>query len=307
MSRKEPRRHWMEAKAKEIHDKAVRVTSNEGWLFDAMRRMTAAGMSPNDMNDMLDGLLVPSRWYKSGRSIYLFDADVASMIGETDGMPDLRTVLDGRPYDEFAVDLGDGTGFYFSCGRSDELLSKENVFGSERFQDERFLEGRPNCFYGDDGAFYAFSWIPVMEDEAEPQADATPHELLNDEDNMLKTVFVENIVAYLCCKNAEIKTVYRPTSCPGRRRSSATWIHVGYRIGAELRAYERAQRENGPSQGGTVRPHMRRAHWHHFWTGPRDGERKLVLKWVPPTMVALKNGEIDGAVGHRVPVTGDGE
>jgi len=307
MGKDNPRHHWIEARARETHAKAMRVMRDENWYEAARARMMAAGASPNDMNDMFDGLLVPCWWYEGGKDIFLFDRDAARMIGETDGMPDLRTVLESRPYDVFAVDLGDGTGFLFSCGPSSELLTKEAVFGDERFHDERFLEGRQNCFHAADGSFYAFTWVPIMENEPEPPEGASLHDLLNDEDNMLKTVFVENIVAYLCCKNAEIRTVYKPPKEPGRRRSAATWHQVGYRIGAELRAYERAASERRPHQGGTVRPHMRRAHWHHFWTGPRGGERKLVLKWVPPTMVALKNGEIDGATGHRVPVSGDGE
>ena len=34
-------------------------------------------------------------------------------------------------------------------------------------------------------------------------------------------------------------------------------------------------------------PDSRRGHWHHFWTGAKDKpeERKLVLKWVAPTMI----------------------
>lgn len=41
---------------------------------------------------------------------------------------------------------------------------------------------------------------------------------------------------------------------------------------------------------GTMKsPHSRRGHWHHFWTGKRDSsERKLILKWLPPTFVNLE-------------------
>ena len=35
------------------------------------------------------------------------------------------------------------------------------------------------------------------------------------------------------------------------------------------------------------RPHWRRAHWHSYWTGPRDGERIARLKWIPPIPVGL--------------------
>lgn len=39
------------------------------------------------------------------------------------------------------------------------------------------------------------------------------------------------------------------------------------------------------------RPHVRRAHWHHFGTDPRDGERKLVVKWLPPIPVNYDPGD----------------
>lgn len=36
-----------------------------------------------------------------------------------------------------------------------------------------------------------------------------------------------------------------------------------------------------------MRPHIRRAHWHSYWTGKKDvqEERKLIVNWVAPTMV----------------------
>jgi hypothetical protein len=36
-----------------------------------------------------------------------------------------------------------------------------------------------------------------------------------------------------------------------------------------------------------VAPHVRAAHWHHFWKGPRDGARELVLRWLPPILVKM--------------------
>lgn len=70
---------------------------------------------------------------------------------------------------------------------------------------------------------------------------------------------------------------------------------VGVRMGAALRAaYHREQvgQESEPT-GRRVRPHVRRAHWHTFLSGPRlrDGEpipsteRRRELRWVPPIPV----------------------
>lgn len=40
------------------------------------------------------------------------------------------------------------------------------------------------------------------------------------------------------------------------------------------------------TDGRTVTPHVRRAHWHRFWTGSeKSGNRKLVSKWVAPCVV----------------------
>ena len=33
----------------------------------------------------------------------------------------------------------------------------------------------------------------------------------------------------------------------------------------------------------TVRAHVRRAHWHHYWTG--KGRTELVLRWIAPTPI----------------------
>ncbi len=34
-------------------------------------------------------------------------------------------------------------------------------------------------------------------------------------------------------------------------------------------------------------PHLRKAHWHHYWTGPKSDpdQRKLVVRWIHPVFV----------------------
>ena len=48
----------------------------------------------------------------------------------------------------------------------------------------------------------------------------------------------------------------------------------------------------------SVIPHARGGHWHRFWTGPLDGERRLKIKWLPPTIVNahLVRDELTAAV-----------
>jgi hypothetical protein len=87
---------------------------------------------------------------------------------------------------------------------------------------------------------------------------------------------------------------------------------AGWRLGAILRKArdERAPgaepKEAAPESAGERHgpaPHIRRAHWHTFWTGPRSGPRKPAVKWIRPVPVAFgeSGSETAPAVIHRVP------
>ena len=62
-------------------------------------------------------------------------------------------------------------------------------------------------------------------------------------------------------------------------------IDVGYHIGRLLKGSRTGAGQHAGSAGGKKRSHFRRAHWHHYWTGKRDGERELILKWVMVTAI----------------------
>lgn len=73
---------------------------------------------------------------------------------------------------------------------------------------------------------------------------------------------------------------------------------IGYRVGAALRS---TRTQDGGSPGGSddgqgpkKAPHLRRAHYHHYWTGPRKDpdKRKVVLRWLDPILV---NADVQGA------------
>ena len=51
-------------------------------------------------------------------------------------------------------------------------------------------------------------------------------------------------------------------------------------------------RESGAAPGShaSPRPHVRSAHWHTYWTGPRDAVfplRKPVMRWIPPLPIGM--------------------
>lgn len=62
-----------------------------------------------------------------------------------------------------------------------------------------------------------------------------------------------------------------------------TW-DVAYRLGAAFRQARATQVGVEGGAGRTVRPHVRKAHYHLYWTGQR-GRQTSVLRWLPPITV----------------------
>lgn len=128
------------------------------------------------------------------------------------------------------------------------------------------------------------------------------------EDLLQKTL---QLVLYLCAENAELvpepsgtgreETPARPLKDVVTRKDRYSDVRkwdVGVRIGTAIRKYRSDVKTENPASSieevepkertghASPRPHMRRGHWHHFWTGARkDTERKLVLRWIPPTFI----------------------
>lgn len=106
------------------------------------------------------------------------------------------------------------------------------------------------------------------------------------------------LTMYACSDEPDLINVTPPASlrASGKFKGSDLKMHdLGIRIGAALRTH-RTTSGNATGTGNPVTPHVRRAHWHRFWTGPRDGERHLVLRWLPPIPVNLDKGKVISTV-----------
>lgn len=116
-----------------------------------------------------------------------------------------------------------------------------------------------------------------------------------------------SLLLYICTVNGEIGEGDRKPTKPRAKKTKkgyrmfpapkvSVW-DVGIRMGAALRkaAQDDSTGESVERQRSGPRPHVRRAHWHGYWTGPREGERKFVLKWLSPILV--------GDNSNNMPVT----
>lgn len=105
------------------------------------------------------------------------------------------------------------------------------------------------------------------------------------------------LVLYVCAENSDMHEKPRHPSTRIKTfgginapKEPRVW-QVGERIGSTIRQYRNleAQGQVEP-QGGThasPRPHVRRAHWHHFRAG--QGRKELVLRWLPPMPIGIED------------------
>lgn len=118
-----------------------------------------------------------------------------------------------------------------------------------------------------------------------------------------------SMLLYICSDDPEVEVTYvPPKESRGRRYGKHTNIEtirtVGARIGLALNAARhRSVYGEGVGHGTTMPPHVRAAHWQHFWVGPRKGRTdgkpgdRCITHWIPP--IAINGGGGDEVV-HKV-------
>ncbi len=118
-------------------------------------------------------------------------------------------------------------------------------------------------------------------------------------------LLVAQMVLYLQAQNADVQSRPATKKKKGKSRNAGTKppkvVDVGFHIGSTLRQAKVRYDSTSTGTGSSKRPHSRRGHWHRFWTGSlsEPGKRKLVVKWVAPTMIHA-DGVDDKAVVRKV-------
>lgn len=123
---------------------------------------------------------------------------------------------------------------------------------------------------------------------------------------------IVQLLLYLCAANADVQE-RRPTTTQTKKTSKTTdkrpvrhW-DVGVRVGATIKRNRssyaaKTQRKGGDHKQHTrPRPHLRRGHWSHFWTGKRDSaDRERILKWIEPVYINADSPDDLPTTIHRV-------
>ena len=260
--------------------------------------------------------LALAQWRKD-KEVFVVDPDLAAVFYAQDDMDIPAAAFDYLPYSCFYVEspgldvyLTGIHGFFFYLGWD---TKEQKVLLS-------FV------FLGESGGCYPFD-LPLDGESLDVCFDAAVKKRAQSGNAHLVTVARQEqkqrdavisllrcalqVVLYLCASNAEIvpdpeqKTVTKHSRTVKDRYAEIRKWDVGMRVGASLREQSRrAADEDAPARTGShqqKRPHMRRGHWHHFWTGSKSepDKRKLVLKWLSPIFVGAGDAETP-VVMHKV-------
>jgi hypothetical protein len=121
------------------------------------------------------------------------------------------------------------------------------------------------------------------------------------------------LLMYLCSQGAETEQRSAPPTGPRPAPAHAggdevTRVDVGFRVGAAIR-HSRSWQPSGATTGRTVTPHLRRAHFHTYYSGAGSrndpSKRQVDVRWLAPIAVGV--GDVspvvrpvdDGASGAR--------
>lgn len=105
-----------------------------------------------------------------------------------------------------------------------------------------------------------------------------------------------SLLLYLCSEAPDVDDEREPGVSPSRPKPTRTkrgwrlfpaekpriWT-VGRHLGQQLR---KTSAELTVETGRSVKPHLRKGHWHGYWLGPRKSERKFIYKWIMPMIVS---------------------
>lgn len=118
-----------------------------------------------------------------------------------------------------------------------------------------------------------------------------------------------NLLLFTLSAENDPQVIYTPSRHIAKQKAGAktnleTVILLGAKIGHAIGEAKRCERDSGAVSNSDSKlprsraPHVRIAHWHHYWVGKRkdrsDGQfgDELVLKWIPPIPVNIGNGEV---------------
>lgn len=248
-------------------------------------------------------------FWKRTKVVYDFSEKFLQQLAQTEDAPVYVDVLKRLPFRDFIMPLPAGSA-YDAVFVHVDFENSDTLFAISTFSK---TNGTMNANFGNN-----ILWIPdgksIMEQfrcnvERIAQENGVGEDRIYEINAYYEKVLRIVVAAsyYLASKNAEIKEVKiakkdRPIVMTGEKKPKKVNIKmfdVGYRIGKRFEEQIAGDRGKDTIQAGdaipdraAMRPHVRRAHWHHYWTG--EGRTVREVRWIEPVFVMA---DTDKAIG----------
>ena len=281
-----------------VADDFANQAISKGVPFDQIESIVKKHMNNTEIKSQMSGLTAINNWYWGGRQVYRFDKDLAELLysqTKSDIEVDSET-LTLLPCSHFYIYLEDNIRKGFFVSYSDNVL-----YISDMGNDFTFSLGIP---IPKGGTMIS----EIIEDtNAEIDNDITPKQI-SELSGRISTYM--QFVVYLSAINAEVEPVTNGSIVIRQagqkavtRRNKTEISNVGYRLGEALRTNKKEKANvkyiGEHEQGSPKSPHIRRSHFHSYWTG--SGENKeLIVKWVNTIFVHGNDNNSDISTVHNV-------
>lgn len=244
--------------------------------------------------------LVTDYWRKN-KTIYDFSPSFLTELEKTEDAPVYTSILKKLPFTDYIMTIPSSTQKYNAMFIHIEFDGTDTLFLVCPFEAIKNPEHSSYC----QCSIWCKDGKNVIETFKETYGEKTANY-----ERFLKLAIAASY--YLASKNAEINKIQipkdkRPTIITNRtkrpKRVNINSFAVGYKTGKRFEtqvAYSNSQTNSTKAEYAisckNKRPHVRRAHWHHYWTG--EGRKNLEVRWIEPVFVL--GTEASSAVSHRV-------
>ena len=285
----------------------------------AIAGLMSMGMSQTDASTHAGIVAAAYAWRKAKR-IYSFDPDLAEEVSSTDGdlvipVEILHTMPAPCIYIKTNI-LPYADGFFAAIEYDVETRGEElrlyMLDSDGDFKDAYIihLKSGQTLQQGIDQAVDTMrknlSTYEVFKDLG---GQLPPTVISKIENTRYIAVKAVQLLLYICAENADISEnpeqarIYQKRQSIGDFPREIRKWDVGESVGEQIRVIRQRERvvakdtdeDTTDSSASSPRkyknrPHVRRAHWHHYWVG--EGRSKIVLRWINTTLVNANDGEI---------------
>ena len=251
-----------------------------------------------------------ARLWEKNKQVYTFDKELEEMLSDMEEVKVPVRILDRLPFTEMYIQFAEdgifAENFHGAFVKVFQVGSGYAIEVLRLAHNLKAMTGFIPLFPESD----SIVWDNGVKDESEnpvfiinKETDIDSSETGSHIQYKQFSIFLFNALLYLCSENAEVrqskltKNTYRKSKVIRNKFSEIQINECGYVYGSMVRKQRAAQKDcseddeaekpvgvgNKIRHSSTVRAHVRRAHWHHYWTG--KGRTELVLRWIAPTPI----------------------